>query len=84
MKRADVLAVKVFSPFKTHYHGPAVSVTAANKTGRFDVLLDHANFFSVLEPGEVVVDTGKRTLSFKIGRSVIKVADNHVSLFAGV
>ena len=85
MKTATgTLQVKIFSPFKTYYEGKAVSVTATNKTGEFDVLLDHANFFSVLEPGEVTVDTGTRKQSYQVDRGVIKVANNVVTLFANV
>lgn len=82
---ADIpLQVKIFSPFQTYYDGKAKSVSAVNKTGPFDVLSGHANFFSVVEPGDVQVDTGTAKHSYRIERGIIKVAGNEVTLFANV
>lgn len=78
------LNVKIFSPFTVYYEGPAVSVTATNETGTFDILLNHTKFFSVLEEGEVAVNTGTDKKRFEIDRGVIRVADNTVTLFANV
>ena len=78
------LTVRIISPFTTYYEGPAVSVTALNETGPFDILLNHAKFFSVLQSGEVVVNTGADIQRFDIERGIIRVADNVVTLFANV
>lgn len=81
---APGLTVKIFSPFTTYYEGQAVSVTATNETGTFDILLNHTKFFSVLQEGEVLVNTGSDQKRFQIDRGVIRVADNVVTLFANV
>lgn len=75
------LHVKVLSPTQTFYVGPAVSVSAVNKVGPFDVLLGHANFFSLLTACNVAVNTGAQTLSFAITNGIIKVHSNTVTLF---
>lgn len=78
------LNVKIFTPYQTYYQGEAVSVSANNKTGPFDVLFAHANFFSLLTAGNVVVETGYASLSFPLDRGVIKVTNNLVTIFVDV
>ena len=78
------LSVKVFSPYQTYYQGEAVSLSAVNKTGPFDVLVSHANFFSLLTAGDVVIETGYARLAFPVNRGVIKVTDNQVTVFVDV
>lgn len=75
------LHIKVISPAQTFYEGPAVSVSAVNKVGPFDVLADHANFFSLLSEGNAVVNTGTQNLTFPINHGLIKVHDNDITLF---
>lgn len=78
----DRLKVKVFSPFRTYFQGEAKSVSAVNKVGPFDVLPHHANFLSLLTSGTVSVDTGFEMYRFPIGRGIIKVTANTVTVFA--
>jgi F0F1-type ATP synthase epsilon subunit len=78
------LDIKIFSPYQTYYEGQAVSVSAKNKTGPFDVLSGHINFFSLLSAGEVVINTGLQHLNVKIDRGIIKVTNNHVTVFVNV
>lgn len=75
------LIVKVFSPYQVYYQGEAASISAVNKTGPFDILYDHANFFSLLSAGEVAIQTGFTRLSFPINRGIIKVSNNQVTVF---
>lgn len=78
------LLVRVLAPTKKIYDGPAVSVTASNKVGQFDVLVDHANFFSLLVESQVVVNTGSQNLTFPISEGLIKVKSNTVTLFVDI
>ncbi len=75
------LKVKVIAPTQLFYEGAALSVSALNKVGPFDVLADHANFFSLLESGDIVVDTGTQHLHFPITHGLMKVHNNTVTLF---
>lgn len=86
MKKPDepVLTVRIISPTKTHYAGKAVSVSATNKVGPFDILADHANFFSILDECQVVVNTSTQNFTFPITQGIIKVANNAVTLFADI
>ena len=78
------LHVQVIAPTQTYYDGPAHSVSAVNKVGPFDVLADHANFFSLLEQGAVVVASGSQTLKFPVSKGLIQVHNNNVLLFVDI
>lgn len=49
------MKVKVYSPFRNYYEGQALSVSAENTTGPFDVLPAHHNFISLLIPPEITI-----------------------------
>jgi F-type H+-transporting ATPase subunit epsilon len=78
------LKILVISPQRRIYEGPAVSITAKNKVGPFDVLAGHANFFSLLTASNVVVDIGTQKLKFPINRGLLKVKANTVTLFVDI
>lgn len=83
-EKASRLTVKVFSPYQIFYEGPAESLTGVNRTGPFDVLLYHANFFSLLAPGDIVVNTGYQLLKFPIARGLIRVFQNQATVFVDI
>lgn len=69
------------APFNLYYEGPAESVTATNRVGKFDILPGHADFFSMLDPGEVIIETSSDQIVFTIHNGIITVRDNEVMLF---
>lgn len=72
------------APFKFYYEGPAKIVSAANEVGRFDILPGHADFFSILIPCDVVIETEANTISFPLSNGIISVRDNEVLLFVNI
>ena len=76
--------IKILSPYQTYYEGEAASLSAANRTGPFDILAGHINFFSLLTGGTVVLNTGFQRLEFQIARGIIRVNNDTVTLFADV
>lgn len=78
------LRVKILSPTQTYYDGAAVSVSATNDTGPFDILEDHANFFSLLQPGTVEINTGLRAITLPINQGIIKVHNNTITMFVDI
>lgn len=72
------------APFRVYYEGPAFLLSAANKVGRFDVLPGHADFFSVLVPGNVVIETEKGTVQFPITNGIIAVRSDEAMLFVNM
>jgi F-type H+-transporting ATPase subunit epsilon len=81
--KAD-LHVRVLSPTQTHYDGPATAVSAENAVGPFDILADHANFFSLLTPSLVSITTETQRYELKIQQGIIKVKNNAVTLFIDI
>ena len=80
----DTLVVSARGPFNVYYEGNAIAVTATNRVGEFDVLPGHADFFSVLSPGEVIIETTTDPIEFKITNGIITVRDNEVLLFVNI
>lgn len=80
----DRLKVKVFSPYETFFEGSAVSLSATNKTGPFDILYRHSNFFSTLIPGQIKVDTGFDVIRIEVSNGIICISNNTVVVFANV
>jgi F0F1-type ATP synthase epsilon subunit len=78
------LRVRVMAPTQTLYNGPALSVSANNKIGAFDVLADHANFFSLITEGNITINTGYQLIAFPAQRGIIKVTNNDVALFVDI
>ena len=78
------LKVRARAPFHIYYEGQALAVSGANQVGKFDVLPGHADFFSVMIPCEVTIDTTKETLRFKIVSGIIGVHDDEVMLFVNL
>lgn len=78
------LTVIARAPFNVYYEGPAEAVTATNKVGTFDILPNHADFFSMLIPSEVIIETSADPVSFSISNGIITVRDNEVLLFVNM
>ncbi len=78
------LHVKVLSPTQTLYSGMATVISANNEVGPFDILEGHANFFSLLSEGQVVVNNGFQNFTFPITKGIIKVTNNTVTLFVDI
>jgi F0F1-type ATP synthase epsilon subunit len=84
LKGEPRLHVRVLSPTQTLYDGPALAVSAYNKVGPFDILADHANFFSLLSEGDITVNTGFQSFTFPIQHGIAKVKNNQVALFLDI
>jgi hypothetical protein len=80
-----VMNVRVYSPFRNYYDGPAFSISAENATGPFDILPKHHNFISLLSPCELVVravEKGDQTI--RIGGGIMHVKADQVFVFLDV
>ncbi len=83
-KQNQPLHVIARAPFTVYYEGPALSVTAVNKVGKFDILSGHADFFSMLSKCECVITTDTDDVTFDINNGIITVRDNEVMLFVNM
>lgn len=80
----DTLYVKVFSPSKVYYDGNALSISAANDTGSFDVLPYHHNFITLLKTGELLINVKNTTKSIAITKGLLRVTNNKAVVFLNV
>lgn len=78
------LKVIARAPFHIYYDGMAQMVSAANRVGKFDILPGHADFFSVMSPGEVIIETGTDSISFTIMNGIISVRNDEAILFINI
>ena len=82
---ATAISVKVFSPYQTYFDGNAVSISAENDTGPFDILPRHHNFMTLVNAGEVIIRIAdKEEKKIRITRGVMHVRSNKVTLFLDV
>lgn len=80
-----VIDVKVYAPFKVYFEGIALSVSAVNRVGPFDILPRHRNFLCMLVPCELSVQTpdGQKK-TFKIHKALMHVKADRVVVFVDV
>lgn len=78
------LKIVARAPFEVYYEGSAYSLSAKNKVGEFDILPGHADFFSMLIPCTVIIDTDEEQVSFEVHNGMITVRDDSVMLFANM
>jgi F0F1-type ATP synthase epsilon subunit len=77
----ETLNVIARSPFELYFEGEAYSVSATNRIGQFDILPGHADFFSMLTPGEVSIQSDKEPVTIDAKSGIITVRDNQAYLF---
>lgn len=80
----NLFRVKVFSPFETFFDDDALSLSAENETGPFDVLAGHANFLTLLIPCTIRVRTPRGETDLPIERAVLHVHDDHATVFLNI
>ena len=84
LEKPQSLEVIARAPFKIYYEGVAESVSATNNVGRFDILPGHADFFSIINEGEVSIGTDKEVITININNGIVSVKDNNVMLFLNI
>jgi F0F1-type ATP synthase epsilon subunit len=83
-KLATSIHVKVYSPFQVYYDEDALSVSAENATGPFDVLPRHHSFITLLNACELEIRADKGDKRIKISRGVMHVRNNKITVFLDV
>ncbi len=66
------------------YSGDAVSVTLPSGMGEITVLANHIPLLSTVEPGTVIIRTGKEDLLFAVSRGVVQVEDSAVRILSDI
>lgn len=76
--------VKVYAPFKTYFDSEAISISAENDTGPFDILPKHHNFMTLLSACDVVVRTDNKQETIPIQRGMMHVKADKVVVFLDI
>lgn len=76
--------LKVYSPFNVYFDEPAISITAVNDTGTFDILANHHNFMTLINPCELVIQTPHGEQRITIQKGVMHVKADDVTVFLDV
>jgi F0F1-type ATP synthase epsilon subunit len=81
----EKLNVVARSPFELYFDGEATALSASNRIGAFDILPGHADFFSMLEPGEIVIaaEPGE-PIKIDAKNGILTVRDNQAYLFVNM
>lgn len=79
------MSVKVYAPFQIYFEGEALSVSAVNETGPFDILPKHRNFLCMLVPCTISVQPVEGPVkNIKIHRALMHVKADRVVVFMDV
>lgn len=79
------MKVKIYAPFTTYFEGGANSLSAANKTGAFDVLPHHKNFMTLLVPCTITVRQQNHSdFNLSVTRGVMHVKADQVTVFLDI
>ncbi|MDY6374151.1 MAG: hypothetical protein SPK91_07075 [Bacteroidales bacterium] len=75
------MKVAILAPEKQIFTGEAVAVTIPSVKGSFTALENHAPIVSLLEKGEILVETNdsKEKLSFPVSGGFVEISDNIVT-----
>ena len=76
--------LKVVTRGELVYEGDVISMSSVNDKGKFDVLIRHANFITLIRDEIIIRDTGGEERVIKIGRGILKVFENEASAYLGV
>lgn len=76
--------LKIYSPYKMYFDGPAASVSAESATGPFDILPKHHNFITLLVPCDVLIRTANGEETIRISGGVMHVKADRIVIFLDV
>ena len=79
---AQTLQVKIISPKKDLFQGPATSVSSTNSTGKCDILPEHANFITIIDHSPILIRTAdKNILTFNFPLAIIHIQNDQVRIY---
>ncbi len=65
--------LKVATRGELVYEGDVISMSSVNDKGKFDVLIRHANFITLIRDEIIIRDTDGEERVIKIGKGILKV-----------
>lgn len=86
-KKQKTFHLKIYAPFNVYFDGDVKSVSAVNSTGPFDVLANHHNFLTLLNPCDITIRKEKDDelpIIIKISKGIMQIKKNDVVVFLDV
>jgi F-type H+-transporting ATPase subunit epsilon len=71
---------KMLTPNKKAFEGDVVSIVAPGGAGYLGVLAHHAPLITTVQDGDLTVRQAGKTTKYRIGRGLLKVANNQAVL----
>jgi len=84
MSDATLFYLKVVSREGPIYDGRVLSITSYNEKGKFDVLVSHANFISLISRGVEIVEMNGNSKQLNFDNALLRVKSNLVEVYIGV
>lgn len=85
MDKHETVQIKIYSPSKVYFDGPAYSLSAVNDTGPFDVLAEHKNFISLIKPCDIRVRKPDNIdFVLPVSRGVLHVKKDKILVFLDI
>lgn len=79
---SKTLQVKVQNPRQILFNGEALSVSSADRKGKFDILPEHANFIALIDKKPIeIVQTNKEKITFNVNTAIVLNRNNIVTVF---
>jgi F0F1-type ATP synthase epsilon subunit len=79
-----IMHIRVSSPFTTYFDAEALSISAVNDTGPFDILPHHHNFITLLNECDIIVRSKQGDSHIHISGGVMHVKADQVVVFLNV
>lgn len=86
-KNSKTFHLKIYAPFNVYFDGDVKSVSAVNSTGPFDVLANHHNFLTLLNPCDITIrkdEEDATPIVIKISKGIMQIKKNDVVVFLDV
>ncbi len=82
--KSDKIFVTIHDKSELIYEGNAISVTSFNEKGKFDVLLEHANFISLIQKKLILRKADGTIEEINFTNGVMLVTQDIVDVYLGV
>lgn len=83
-KNDDYLMVKVSSPEKVLFEGKIQGLSSINAKGDFDMMVDHANFVTVIKDKLILFLDHKETREFSVDMGILRCFNDNVEVLLGI
>ncbi len=81
---STTMSVKVYSPFRIYFDGPAFSISAENRVGPFDILPGHHNFMTLINACTLLIRSDRGEQKILISGGLMHVKADKVIVFLDV